>query len=83
MKERADMVERLLAKRDELFLSNLEWASLTRKCGAPVSYQTIRRMENEGAIPRHSTLRRLEAALDKEEEDRIERSGGTVAPVAA
>ena len=71
---RADTVTELLRRRDELMLSNTEWAVLTKAAdprGRGVSYQTIRRMENDARIPRPITLRILKAALDREEESRV------------
>jgi hypothetical protein len=59
------IIKTMLAKRDELLLSNAEWARRTKDVcphGRGVSYQTIRRMEL-GATPRMENIVLLEETL--------------------
>jgi hypothetical protein len=74
---RVRKIQELLEKRDQMLLSNMEWARLTQEPtidskGKGINYQTIRRMEL-GGIPRGSTLRMLERALEVEEAKRANR----------
>src|SRR3954453_1287386 len=76
-------IEELLAWRDRLLLSNMDWTRLTKDVDADgVNYQTIRRIER-GGTPYGRTLHLLEDALRLEEMRQHERNRNITSQVAA